>query len=268
METDPVPSQETPQSPAEPAAPSEPVPRTIPDLPPAKEKAVYADISGTVAEITYLGVLQTVLKRFLGSGLFRVWQVGLLVKAPYWFVLNRLNRQRLHASLCYEYSGMDNYDIQEAAETLYRTYVKPRLYPDAMKTLRNFSSRGYRIVLITNEVDYLMRPLARELKAELIATQLVEKETGFTGAAENGALSGERKANAVRAHAEEHGINLTESYGYGDEVEDLSMLECVGNPVAVNPDSQLSAVAGERKWLVEFWETRPLRSNRERDGDE
>jgi len=193
------------------------------------------------------------MKQFLGGFLFRVWQIGLLVKAPYWFLLESVNRPRLHASICYEYTGMDNYDMQEIAEVLYRSYLKPRLYPDAIKTLRDFSERGYRVVLITSDVNYLMRPLARELKADLIASVLVEKVTGFTGAVENGALTDERKANAIRSHAEEHGINLQLSYAYGDEAADVQMLECVGHAVAVNPDSRLEAVANERKWLVEHW---------------
>jgi len=268
VDTDSDPAQETPQVPAELPPPKPTEPPTISDLPPAEGKAVYADITGTIADISYLGVLQSVMKRFLGVGLFRLWQLGLLVKGPYWFLLSRFSRQRLHVSICYEYTGMDNYDMQEVAEVLYRSYIKPRLYPDAMKTLRDFSARGYRIVLITNDVDYLMRPLARELKADLIASQLVEKETGFTGAVENGALSDERKANAVRAHAEEHGINLAASYAYGDDAADLQMLECVGNPVAVNPDSRLTIVAQERKWMVELWEAGPLKTNRARGKEE
>lgn len=268
MDTESVPAPAAPQPPPDsPPAPL-PVPPKLSELPPAEAKAVYADISGTLADITYLGILQWVMKHFLGGVLFRVWQVGLLAKGPYWFLLERINRQRLHASICYEYTGMDNYDMQELAEVLYRSYIKPRLYPDAMKTLRDFSERGYRIVLITNEVDYLMRPLARELKADLIASVLIEKETGFTGAAENGTLTDERKANAIRSHAEEHGIDLQISYAYGDEATDLQMLECVGHPVAVNPDSRLASVANERKWMVEHWEAGPLKIDRARGKEE
>jgi HAD superfamily hydrolase (TIGR01490 family) len=269
VDTESVPTPAAPQPPPESQPPApQPIPPTLSELPPAEGKAVYADITGTLGDFSYLGLLQAVMKRFLGGFLFRVWQLGLLVKTPYWFLLGRFSPQRLHASICYEYTGMDNYDMQEIAEVLYRSYIKPLLYPDAMKTLRDFSERGYRVVLITSEVNYLMRPLARELKAELIASELVENVTGFTGAVENGALTDERKANAIRSHAEEHGINLQISYAYGDDATDLQMLECVGHPVAVNPDSRLEAVANERKWMIEHWQIGPLKSERARGKEE
>ncbi len=38
--------------------------------------------------------------------------------------------------------------------------------------------------------------------------------------------------------AAKRGIDLSESYAYSDSESDLPMLELVGNPVAVNPDSR------------------------------
>lgn len=35
------------------------------------------------------------------------------------------------------------------------------------------------------------------------------------------------------------------------------MLECVGFPVAVNPETRLAAIARKRGWLVEDWSKAP-----------
>jgi hypothetical protein len=52
------------------------------------------------------------------------------------------------------------------------------------------------------------------------------------------------------ALAAEHEYDLGSSYAYTDSQTDLPMLELVGNPVAVNPDTELRKVATERDWPV------------------
>ena len=44
-----------------------------------------------------------------------------------------------------------------------------------------------------------------------------------------------------------------ESVAYADSTSDLPMLEAVGFPVAVNPETRLAALARKRGWLVEHW---------------
>jgi hypothetical protein len=66
------------------------------------------------------------------------------------------------------------------------------------------------------------------------------------------------KAEAMRALAEEEGLDLEESSAYSDSYTDLPMLEAVGHPVAVNPDRVLAKVAREREWEVMQF-TKPVR---------
>jgi phosphoserine phosphatase len=49
------------------------------------------------------------------------------------------------------------------------------------------------------------------------------------------------------------GLRLEESIAYADSTSDLPLLECVGFPVAVNPETRLAAIARKRGWLVEDW---------------
>lgn len=70
-----------------------------------------------------------------------------------------------------------------------------------------------------------------------------------TGALAGDILHGAAKAEAVRALASHEGLELTSCAAYSDSVNDLPMLELVGNPVAVNPDDRLrrdAQVAGRR----------------------
>jgi phosphoserine phosphatase len=64
---------------------------------------------------------------------------------------------------------------------------------------------------------------------------------------------GEGKAEHIRRLAEEHGYDLQQCYSYSDSASDLPMMQIVGNPIAVNPDRPMMAVAHRRGWpVVEF----------------
>ena len=66
---------------------------------------------------------------------------------------------------------------------------------------------------------------------------------------------GPAKAEAIREMAARESIDLPASFAYSDSVTDLPMLEAVGNPVAVNPDSDLLKIATERDWEIRWFES-------------
>ena len=69
--------------------------------------------------------------------------------------------------------------------------------------------------------------------------------------------TGESRASALFDYAEAEGLDLAESVAYADSTSDLPMLEVVGFPVAVNPETRLAALARKRGWLVEQWAKAP-----------
>ena len=58
-------------------------------------------------------------------------------------------------------------------------------------------------------------------------------------------------------YAAAHGLDLGETVAYADSTSDLPMLEAVGFPVAVNPETRLAALARKRGWLVEHFSKAP-----------
>jgi phosphoserine phosphatase len=75
--------------------------------------------------------------------------------------------------------------------------------------------------------------------------------------------TGETRAQILADYCAAEGLRLDESVAYADSTSDLPLLEAVGFPVAVNPETRLAAIARKRGWLVEHWEkasgaTRPL----------
>ena len=60
----------------------------------------------------------------------------------------------------------------------------------------------------------------------------------------------QNKAIAINELAKREGYDLSHSYAYSDSLTDLPMLEAVGMPHAVNPDSGLREISIERGWPV------------------
>ncbi|MFN6120281.1 MAG: HAD family hydrolase, partial [Actinomycetes bacterium] len=65
--------------------------------------------------------------------------------------------------------------------------------------------------------------------------------------------TGETRAQVLADYCRAEGLRLEECIAYADSTSDLPMLECVGFPVAVNPETRLAAIARKRGWLVENW---------------
>ncbi|MGH8927313.1 MAG: HAD family hydrolase, partial [Acidimicrobiia bacterium] len=61
---------------------------------------------------------------------------------------------------------------------------------------------------------------------------------------------GAGKVEAIAKLAADRAYDLVASYAYSDSISDLPMLEAVGHPVAVNPDSELEDIAHDRGWPV------------------
>jgi hypothetical protein len=59
----------------------------------------------------------------------------------------------------------------------------------------------------------------------------------------------------VRALAEREGLDLGRCTAYSDSSNDLPMLTLVGTAVAVNPDTELRAVARSRGWTIRDFRT-------------
>ena len=63
-------------------------------------------------------------------------------------------------------------------------------------------------------------------------------------------MHGNEKAIAVRHLAQERAIDLSHSFAYSDSSNDIPLLSTVGNPIAINPDSNLKSYAVEHEWPV------------------
>jgi alcohol-forming fatty acyl-CoA reductase len=82
---------------------------------------------------------------------------------------------------------------------------------------------------------------------------LEERGGRFTGRLVEAPLVGEARGAWLREHARERGADLRRAHAYADSLSDLSLLDAVGHPTAVNPEVRLDRLARKRRWPVAEW---------------
>jgi HAD superfamily hydrolase (TIGR01490 family) len=182
-----------------------------------------------------------------------LWLASLGLRGPGWWLRDVFSRRASNVAIYANYRGLSANGARQWADHYYREFIKPKVFPQAVQRLDEFRQRGVRLVLVTGGLDLFMAPLARELAADCLAPSLAEQAGVFTGQLTTPPLTGEHKADAIRRHAATHGLDLQQSYALGDALGDLPMLECVGHPIAVNPDRRLARIARARGWPLEEW---------------
>jgi HAD superfamily hydrolase (TIGR01490 family) len=123
-------------------------------------------------------------------------------------------------------------------------------FPDAIQRMRSHQARGERAIVVSASLVELVEPLAQRLGLDgAIASRAETRDGRYTGRVES-FMHGSAKADAVRAYAAEHGVDLAASSAYTDSRSDIQLLETVGHPYAVNPDRALTKAARARGWPI------------------
>jgi putative phosphoserine phosphatase / 1-acylglycerol-3-phosphate O-acyltransferase len=147
------------------------------------------------------------------------------------------------------WTGRTADEIEELGERLFVQQIAGMVYPQAGALILAHRCAGHTIAIASSATPFQVAPLARELGIDNLLCTEVEVAGGLvTGRLAGPVLWGSGKANAVRTFAEEKGIDLDQSYAYGNGKEDLAYLEAVARPRPLNPDGGLTQLARERGW--------------------
>lgn len=132
--------------------------------------------------------------------------------------------------------------------------ILPLIRPEAQALLDMHEAAGRHVYIVSASPVEIVGELARSLGIEGGLGTVSEIDDGvYTGRLVGPFLYGEGKATTIRELADERGYDLQSCFAYSDSGSDLPMMQLVGNPVAVNPDRALQAVAHRRGWpIVEF----------------
>ncbi|MDP9433097.1 MAG: HAD-IB family hydrolase [Actinomycetota bacterium] len=147
-------------------------------------------------------------------------------------------------------------EIVTLGEEIYDEEMAPRIWPGTLALAQQHLDAGQRVWLVTATPVELARIISIRLGFTGALGTVSEIENGvYTGRLRGEPLHGAAKAEAIRSLAEREGLDLSRCVAYSDSLNDLPMLECVGTPVAVNPDPDLRRIARERGWQIKDFRT-------------
>lgn len=211
--------------------------------------AAFFDFDKTllIRDSAAIGITYLWKKKEISSSLM----VRILV-AHQLFKKNILSAETMTNLVLELYRGKQLKHFQDGVGDFYVEYLKPWLSPKMVKRLEFHRSQGHYLVLLSASVRYMLQEVVRDLHFDhLICTDLAEGDDGaLLGKPLNGVCIGRKKAQAARALADDCGLNLSESYAYGDHNSDRYILESVGNPFVVRPDTKMRKIAVEKKWPI------------------
>ncbi|HZO31725.1 MAG TPA: HAD family phosphatase [Chloroflexota bacterium] len=181
-------------------------------------------------------------------------QAGLLLKLPLFVGVNWYSRRRFNELFFREYRGLDQHALVQLGRRLLDEQIQATIYPAARAALAADRAAGYRLVLLSGELDLALRPVADDLGFDdLVCNRLVFRDGIASGEVVAPLLAEREKAAAIRRICQAYGTTPAAARAYSDSLSDLPMLEQVGQPFAVNPEARLRKVAQARGWPVVDW---------------
>jgi len=224
----------------------------VTSLPERTDVAAVFDLEGTI-------VNSNVVESYLWARLATMPRSGWLREladltrcAPRYLYAERRDRGELLRAFLRRYAGARADELRVLVTEVLGDALLHRVMPEATRQIRRHRAAGHRTVLITGAVDLHVEPLS-VLFDEVVASRMHARDGVLTGFLETPPLVDEARAAWLRNYAQDHGLHLDRSYAYADSYSDRPLLEAVGHPHVVNPDSQLFRYARRRRWVVHRW---------------
>jgi HAD superfamily hydrolase (TIGR01490 family) len=222
-------------------------------LAPERQMAAF-DLENTlIASNVVVSYAWLASRRIEGNDRLRL--VGkLLAESPGLLKLDRKDRSDFLRHFYRRYEGAPAEQLRVDSIEMLSEMILSKSFPAAIRRVREHKALGHRTVLITGALDFVVEPLAPLFDDIVAASMSVDDRGRYTGQMLDVPPTGESRASILIDFAAANDIDLKESVAYADSSSDLPMLEVVGFPVAVNPETRLSAIARKRGWLVEHWD--------------
>jgi HAD superfamily hydrolase (TIGR01490 family) len=184
------------------------------------------------------------------------------LRASYWlfeYSLGIANADRIAQRVLRDYRGKAATWMSERFQNWFKAYVLPCVSEAGRERVQQHRDHGHAVAIATSAIRFAAQPLAAELSIpHLICSELEIVEGSITGEFAPPLCYGGGKRERSEALLASLGYGLADTAFYTDSITDLPLLEAVGYPVVVNPDTRLRRVAKRRGWPIEDWVTAPV----------
>ena len=135
--------------------------------------------------------------------------------------------------------GLDKQTIEEIAKVVINSN-KHKTYNLTRKRVAWHLERGHKVFFISGSPSFLVDDFAKHFKIDEAVSTIYEFDDKdiFTG----GIIpmwDNRSKLDAIKKLTKKYDIDLKSSYSYGDTNGDITMMDMVGNPTAINPSWEL-----------------------------
>jgi HAD superfamily hydrolase (TIGR01490 family) len=142
-------------------------------------------------------------------------------------------------------------ELHAMRERFMTSNVQPMRQTKAAELLQHHRSQGHTLMIITATNHFITEPIADLMGIEhLIATNPEVVNGRFTGEVSGTPSFQGGKVTRLKQWLSENDETLDGAWFYSDSINDAPLLEQVANPVVVDPDPRLEAMARERGWPV------------------
>ncbi len=214
----------------------------------------FFDFDGT---IIYGYSATTYLREQIKRGYVTPGQLVELTKTMVQFGMGNMGFSAMMMAASQYLKGIEEAEYLNFGEELYREHIAKLIYPESRALIEAHLRKGHTVALVSAATPYQVVPAARELGIDHIKCTSLEVEDGvFTGAVVKPTCYGMGKVDAADQLAREFNLNISESYFYSDSDEDIQLLEYVGKPRPLNPNTRLRRIASGRGWPVRDFSSR------------
>lgn len=134
--------------------------------------------------------------------------------------------------------GLDKSDIDFATKQVIKLKAE-RVYTYTRSRIKWHLEQGHKVIFISGSPDFLVEKMAEKYNVtDYKGSQYVFENNTFTGKVIP-MWDSRSKMKAMDYFIEKYNIDLEKSYAYGDTNGDITMLQRVGNPIAINPTQEL-----------------------------
>lgn len=237
------------------------------------------DLENTLIASNVVTSYAFLASRHLDPGDKRKFAARLAAEGPALLKLDRRDRSDFLRHFYRRYEDAPVAQLEADSQELFNQLILTKAFPAGIRRVREHKALGHRTVLITGALDFViepLRPLFDDIVCARMSTETIDGVLRYTGRVTDAPPTGESRAQVLFDYADAEGLSVREAVAYADSASDLPMLDAVGFPVAVNPETRLSAIARKRGWLVEHWSrtpgapsrTLPLARGAEHDADD
>ncbi len=147
--------------------------------------------------------------------------------------------------------GMSHDRLAVLGREYYERFIEPNLLDVGIDLLSEARLQGYRVVLLSENLDVVMHTLTEKMNADdLICNSLEMRNERATGRLKEPLIGGNLSGHWARSWATDHTVDLEHSSFYGASGADSLLMNAIGKPCAVNPDRRLRRIARDLDWPV------------------